>query len=824
MVMRSSLERHNEIIDQAIANHGGRLFKRIGDATCSTFPSPVEAALASTQATLHLMAEDWPVETPIRVRMGIHAGISVPDGSDFLGTGVNTVARILNLSHPGQILLSEETAKALAPNETKWLGMRMLKGIALPSGICQLVVTGAPDNFPSLPGENIGQSNLPLALNQFIGRTNVIEDLRKLISNKRLITVIGPGGAGKTRAATEVAQKVRGNFRHGVWMVNLAPIESPDLIREEIGRVMNHPKSEISDDSLIELLEPRNMLLVVDNCEHVSTEAARLCSIILSHCPEVVILATSRSPLHIPGEARYPLDSLSLPIDDCLDSLQSSDAVKLFVDRAQEVLPSFEVTAGNAKAISSLCHRMDGIPLSLELAAAQLATYSIEDIDRLITERALKLRTEDPTVLPHRQTTDSTIDWSYRLLSTEEQWLCRRIAVFAGGATREAIERIAGANVASTLQRLVYSSLVKFDPGYQRYSMLELVKEFMIDRLVELDELAEARDRHLDWVVNLAQEARPHLDGSDQAEWLDRLDLEHMNVRASLTWSTNREQRLRAAIALHWFWVRRGHLREGQAWLAGTLTGYRLSDSKLLSEAESALGVLDWELGDYANAKTHFETSIRLARQSGDLRSGARALSNLAMVRAQTGDLDGAESDFLSALEGFRKLDDLTKQAHVLNNIGVVFTMKGQPELAADQVMKGIELYEQLGDKLNVGWGLANVASSLRLCGDHVRASERAREAAKIFLKLKDFGAVGRSLLQLSIIEQFYEHWEIAAQLQGKTTALLNAAGLQVSPDSDKDWREACLVTKSKLGVKSYELHFDVGIQQPIEVFLQLDM
>ena len=819
--MRRSLEIHNRIIDRAINESGGRLFKRIGDATCSCFESPNDASKAAILGQIAIESEKWSSESPIRVRWSIHQGPCIEHEGDYLGSAVNQVARILNLAHPGQILLTEEAAKSLPVESVLWLGTRNLKGIATSVGIYQLFHPDLPTSFPPLLGDKVGESNLPLAWNQFVGRTATIDQLRQAIVNRRLVTIVGPGGAGKTRSAIEVASKSRSNFRHGVWLVNLAPLDNPSMILGEVARVLNHPRTpEPTDESVIELIRERNLLLILDNCEHVITESARLVSIILSNCPEVVVLATSRSPLQLPGEMRFPLESLTLPENSTVGALESSEAVRLFADRAQDVLPGFAVTEENAQAVFDLCHRMDGIPLALELAAAQLATYSVADIDRLIAERALKLRSEDPTALPHRQTTDTTIDWSYRLLTEDERWLCRRIAVFAGGAPREGIEAVAGRDRAASLQKLVYSSLVKFDPNTKRYGMLELVKEFMIDRLMESGDLAETRDRHLDWIVDLAQEARPHLDSSDQAVWLDRLDTEHLNVRAALTWSTNKDQRLRAAIALHWFWVLRGHVREGQAWLAGSLSGYSPSNKSLHAQAESALGVLYWVQGNYPEAKAHLEAANVLAQDSGDTKTRAATLSNLAMVKAQRQDLDGAEADFQLALEAFRELGDVTKQAHVLNNISVVLNMKGQPNLAAEKVKESISIYEALGDRNSVGLGLSNVASYLRHVGDLDNSIKQAKAGAAILLNLKDYGSVGYCLLQVALVEFLKGNYDRSAQLQGKTTALLNAANYHVSPDTVITWKETCASTKDILGVKSYQLAFDAGIQQPIEAFI----
>jgi predicted ATPase len=819
--MRVNLDRHNQIIDLAIKDNCGNLFKRIGDATCSTFDSPNEAVAAAIAGQLSISIEDWGIEAPIRVRWAIHEGLCLPEGSDFLGTSVNYVARILSLAHADQILVSAETAKSISTLETMWLGLRNLKGIKTPAGICQVLHPNIPINFPPLPGQTLGESNLPISFNQFIGRRQAIENLRTLLQTKRLVTIIGPGGAGKTRSALEVASKIKGNFGHGVWVANFAHLSRGDMVIEEIATAVNHPKAgEATESSLVDLLNEQHLLLILDNCEHVLAEAARIGTLILSHCPQVVILATSRSPLQIAGEARFPLESLSLPNDPSIESLQSSEAVLLFEDRARDVDPIFQLSKQNSNPIFSLVRRLDGIPLALELAAAQLASYTVDDIDRLLTERVMKLRSEDPSALPHRRTTDTTIDWSYQLLSQDERWLCRRIAVFSGGADREAIEFIAGTNTALSLQKIVNSSLVKFDPTIKRYGMLELVKEFMTDRLIESEEINEVRDRHLDWVVNLAQEARPNLDGREQAKWLDRLEIEHANVRVAMTWSISREQRLRAAIALHWFWVLRGHVREGQAWLEGSLSGYTPNDQSLHAQAESALGVLYWVQGQYERAKTHLEHAHFLAEQSDDLPTSVKVLANLGMVRAQGGDLDSAEQTFLSALEGFKTLGDQSKQAHVLNNIGVVHTMRGNPEGAIAKVSESIDLYREMGDLVNVGLGLTNVASSLRKIGKFKEATQSTIEAAHILLDLKDYGAVGYCLVQLAFIAFEKRDFNLAAQIQGKVTSLLNSAGYHLSPDSEQYWKSSCLETKDQLGENAYEVSFQMGVQQPIEVYI----
>src|SRR5215204_3556721 len=528
--------------------------------------------------------------------MALHTGAAEERGGDYFGPPVNRVARLLSAGHGGQTLLSSATWKLVhdrLPEDTELrdLGERRLKDLIRPERIFQLIASDLPPSFPPLKTLDARLNNLPSQPTPLVGREREVAGVCRLLrgGGVRLLTLTGPGGMGKTRLALQVAADLVDEFEDGVFFVPLAPISDPDLVVPTVARTLDitETSGRTPEEALKDYLRNKEMLLVLDNFEQV-VEAAPLVGELLSACPALKVLATSRTVLRIYGEQEFTVPPLELPAPSHpqpLERLTQYEAVRLFVERAQAAKADFSVTNDNAPAVAEICHRLDGLPLAIELAAARIKVLSAQKILEHLGNR-LKLLTGGARDLPERQRTlRSTIEWSYGLLEEGEKVLFARLSVFAGGRTLEAIEAICDAegdlpvDVLDGLASLVDKSLLKQEEGVggePRFVMLETIHEFAREKLEGSGEAEDLRRLHARYFLALAEEAEPALEGSQQQVWLDRLEEEHDNMRTVLSWSLGQGQdaelALRIGAVLGEFWYLRGYWSEGRRWLEEALT------------------------------------------------------------------------------------------------------------------------------------------------------------------------------------------------------------------------------------------------------------
>jgi predicted ATPase/transcriptional regulator with XRE-family HTH domain len=475
-------------------------------------------------------------------------------------------------------------------------------------------------------------TDLPVPMTSFIGRARELAAVKQRFSSARLLTLTGPGGCGKTRLALQAAAELADKFADGVCFVELAPLGDPRLVPQSVASalgVREEPTRPLPV-TLIDTLHRRQLLLVLDNCEHLIAACAELAHILLSACPQLHVLATSREVLGVAGEMAWRVPPLASPDPQRpvpVEHLLQYEAVQLFVERARTVQPTFTVTERNAAAVAQVCHRLDGIPLAIELAAARVKVLTVEQIAARLDDRFRLLTGGSRIALPRQQTLQAAIDWSYDLLSEPERRLWRRLSVFAGGWTLEAAEAVcagAGLDAAEVLDRLtslVDKSLVTVDAmaGEARYRLLETIRQYGREKLERSGEAAVIRRQHLEWHVGLAERAEPELTGPDQAVWLEKLEAEHDNLRAALEWSQVEAQGeqigLRVAAALWRFWLVHGHLREGRRWLEGMLAGSPEAWPAVRAKALYGAGALAEDQGDYAAARAFFAESLALRRE-----------------------------------------------------------------------------------------------------------------------------------------------------------------------------------------------------------------
>jgi predicted ATPase/class 3 adenylate cyclase len=636
--MRRALARHDEILQTTIETHGGHVFKIEGDAFCAAFATAPDALGAALGAQLALSAEEWGETGPLHVRMALHTGTAEERGGDYFGPPLNRVARLLSAAHGGQVLLSLPTQELVRDQLPSGVGLqdlgdKRLKDLLRPERVFQLVAPGLPSEFPPLRTLESRPNNLPLQPTPLIGRQREVAEVIDRVQSEevRLLTLIGPGGMGKTRLALQAAGDLLEEFEDGVFFVALATITDPDLVPSTVAGPLGVKESAQQPliESLKNYLQKKHLLLLVDNFEQV-LDGASVVGELVAACPTLKVLATSRTPLRLYGEQEYPVPPLALPDPRVLPPLEvftQYEAVRLFVERARSVQPNFEVTNESAPAVAEICARLDGLPLAIELAAARVRLLPPQKMLQRLGNR-LKLLKGGARDLPTRQQTlRGTIDWSYDLLEEDEKTLFGRLSVFAGGRTLEAIEEICDpeGDLVDGLERvesLLEKSLLRQEEGPKgepRFVMLETVHEYAREKLVESGEAEEIQRAHAEYFLALAEEAAPRLRTPEDRQWLERLETEHDNLRAALSWALERgesELALRLGGALGIFWHGHGHLSEGRNWLEEALATDERASAVARVKALEALFWLTYDQWDLDRAEAVAQEGLKLSNEA----------------------------------------------------------------------------------------------------------------------------------------------------------------------------------------------------------------
>jgi predicted ATPase/class 3 adenylate cyclase len=552
--MRSALARHDEVLRKTIAAHEGTVFSGTGDGVGAAFGSAAAAVRAALAAQRALQAEPWPTATPLRVRMGVHSGEAEWRDGDYFGTVVNRAARLTAVGHGGQVLCSAATAELVgdAGLDLVDLGEHRLRDLDRPMRVFQV----GEGSFAALASLDDVPGNLPEQATSFVGRQAEVAELTALVGAHRLVTLTGAGGVGKTRLAVQVAAELAGRFPDGVWLVELAPVGDPAAVADAVAAglgVTLRVGSSVAD-SVAAALAGRDLLVVVDNCEHVLDAAAEVVERILARTTTVKVLATSREGLRVLGEYLWPVPSLDVAAG------VGSAAVELFVARAQEVLPGFGLAdPADAAAVIEICRRLDGIALAIELAAARLVAMSPQDVADRLGDR-FRLLSGSRRGLARHQTLRQAVGWSYDLLGEDERMVLNHVSVFAGGFDLAAARAVLGPDggdeyaVLDVVDSLVRKSLVVVERagGHARYGLLETVRQFAQDQLAATGSSGEVRDRHARYFAEQAVAHWDMWDGPDQRVAVDWVDLEFADLRAGFRWAADQDDLTSAAaIAAH---------------------------------------------------------------------------------------------------------------------------------------------------------------------------------------------------------------------------------------------------------------------------------
>ncbi len=697
----SALIECRDLLRSAFSEHHGYEVDTQGDGFFVVFVRAREAILATVAAQHALTTRSWPEGVGVRVRMGLHTGEPSLVGEGYVGLDVHYAARIMHAAHGGQVLLSQ-TTHDLIEHELPYgvsqrdLGKHRLKDLQRPAHLYQLVIMGLPADFPPLKTLDSRPNNLPVQLTPLIGREKEGAAVQNLLQREdvRLVTLTGPGGMGKTRMGLQVAADLSDLFPDGVYFVNLAPLSDPTLVVSTIAQTLD--LKETGDQPLLDLLKgylrDKQLLLLLDNFEQVVSAALQVVDL-LAACLKLKVIVTSRAVLHVRGEQEFPIPPLAVPDPKRLPdlvTLSHYEAVELFLSRSQAVKPEFQLSNTNAPVIAEICARLDGLPLAIELAAARIKLLPPQALLARLGQR-LAVLTSGPHDVPARQQTlRNTITWSYNLLEAQEQRLFRRLSVFVGGCTLEAIEAVCIARETSTptmsmldcVASLIDKSLLQQteQEGEQpRLVMLETIREYGLEALEMSGDMEITRQAHAMYYLAMAEKAEPKLEGPQQAVWLDRLEREYDNLRSALRWFLERgevghsiELALRQAGALRRFWEVRGHWSEGWNFLEQALAGSKGVAVPVQLKALKAAAHLAFVRSDNDRAEALSEECLARCRELGDTAGMALSLRLLGSIALSRCNFIVAYSQTEESLALFREVEDKEGTAWSLNNLATV--------------------------------------------------------------------------------------------------------------------------------------------------------
>ena len=818
-------ERHRALLRAAFASHDGVEQGTEGDSFFVVFPNARAAIEASVDAQRALAAEAWPDGADVRVRIGIHSGEAELVGGSLIGLDINRAARIAGVAHGGQVLASESTrvlAGGLADGlSLRDLGDHRLRDLRAPLRLHQVIASGLTGEFPPLRSLDARPNNLPTQLTNFIGRDTELAQTQELLGRTRLLTLTGPGGTGKTRLSLQLAANVAEDFPDGVFFVPLEAIRDPALLGSAIGAAIGIAESgsRPAREALLEWLTGKRVLLVLDNFEQV-LPGAPLVTDLLRAADGLRVIASSRGALHVAGEQEYPVPGLPVPPDPgrlsavelaqlpaelrhlSPEALGQYEAVRLFIARAVAVRPDFKVTNENAPAVAAISARLHGMPLAIELAAARVKLLSPDAIlGRL--EGQLGLLAAGSRDLPERQQTlRGAIAWSYDLLEPGARRLLDRLAIFRGSFDLEAAEAVAGPaseigiDVLDGLVALADQSLVRGespDSADARFRLLESIREFAGEMLDARDERSAVAERHRDHYLALAERAVPELSGADQRMWLERLELEHDNIRAVLDRSLVQPwpaEGIRLGFAMWRFWQKRGHLLEARRRLTGFDEAPWSHDDRVMrAKLCEALGGICWWQGDFVPMKAYYDEAVAIWRELGDKAELANALYNdsftFTIASDPTVELAGLDPEGIGrqmleeARELFAEAGDARGEANTFWALGNSEYFRNASTAGVDHFRRALEIFRTVGDRTMEAWSLHMLGSGLlRRGGATPEAREALEHAVRHFWSAGDASGLVLTFDDLSSFAVSEEDYERAARLRGAARSLTTTTGV----------------------------------------------
>jgi predicted ATPase/class 3 adenylate cyclase len=866
---------HHALIRSALAAHGGSELTVMGDGFFAAFTSPRECVVAVVQMQQAIEAHGWPAGERIRVRMGIHTGEAEETKAGPVGLDVHRAARIAAVAYGGQVLLSETAASLIRnslPGGTALtdLGIHRLKDLGRPERLFQLTAAGMQASFPPLQslGNPTMPNNLPAELSTFIGREVELKDVRSLVESSRLVTLTGAGGAGKTRLALQAAAELLDGTSDGVWLVELAAVADPGEVPASIASVLGvaaQPGRAVLG-TLTDALVPQQPLIVLDNCEHLIEACAATADAMLRHCPRVHLLVTSREPLGIGGETIYRVPSLSLPAEDDAGSggalAEPSDAVALFVERARRQGIGLTVDEHTSPLIASICRRLDGMPLAIELAAARLRVLSLPDLRDRLDHRFRLLTGGSRAALPRQQTLLATVGWSYSLLDEAEQRLLRRLAVFSESFDLTAAESVCAfggidrLDVLDLLGSLVNKSLVLTEqsPNALRYRLLETIRQFAMERLLEAgeSEAATVNAAHCAHFLSVAEDASAHLSGPEQGLWYARLDAEWPNLWRAAQYAAgpagSTQQALRFGGRLGRYWLIRpgcdaatgmlrsvlarpdakSDLRTYVAAAIAVLAGWRdshvqagvrsgpevielarqLGEPSLLIEALAAYCTLFYFTGEPEAGEPFGAEAVELARQAGDDMLLGTSIMAYLMCHDWTQPKDGYRL-YAEAIDCAQRSGDRLTSYLLHNNASVHCICAGDFAAARAHLVQAQQACDEIGEQshsvpVNMGWVLR-----------HERDPDAARAtfegALRTSRRIGDKPGLAYCTLGLACTAGDLGDWHRAAELHGAAQAFFDQVGGPWQEPEGQYRQQSIDAIRARLGADRFDAAYAAG-------------
>ncbi len=888
------LARHHAILHEAIEARHGYVFRIIGDAFCAAFHTAPEALNAALEAQRCLQSEVWD-PAPVKVRMGLHTGaaqVGTLEEGDRGYEGYLTltrVQRVMAIAHGGQVLLSNSTAELLRGQLPAGVALRdmsehRLKGLAQPEQVWQLIAPGLITEFPPLKSLTTVPNNLPVQLTSFVGREKEIADIKSLLDAARLVTLTGSGGTGKTRLSQEVGAEELSSFANGVWLIELAPLSDPAQIMPALAQVFG--LQELPYSSLANLVRDyvrdKKMLLLLDNCEHLIDACARLADDLLHHCAGLKILASSREALGIAGEVAYRIPSLSLPQDfrslGDFGSLMGYEATRLFVERARAANSNFKVTDNNAAAIAQICHRLDGIPLAIELAAARVKLLAPEQIAARLDDRFRLLVGGNRTALPRQQTLRALIDWSYDLLSDEEKRLLQFASVFVGGWTLDALEFVADdPNTLELLEQLVNKSLVVTEEreSEMRYFMLETIRQYAREKLFDAKQAAAARDRHFIHYKSISSGLWDvsRLVSEPDIQKLKTMQEEAENLRAAFEWGLQNHVQAVLDLAANMAMTigMMGSLREGITILNSAMEKFRALPpvegdanrvrKEIYAHGCFSLGTLFQGTGEIMHSRSILQEAIAIARELGDqhllgeclemyasasnmikaddtipvAKEGleisrainyspgmAMAYANIARWETVHGNFQEGEK-YMDLMRATMKDAPISLQSGYSNlGLGIGSRLQGRFDLAQRYFKEGLKIFKRLGHKGMTAVMASEIAHTQRALGDYLEAKKTYQETIKVFQDLGNLPAVAHQLECFAMIAVAEEEPQRATKLFGAAEVIREATGHKRTDEEEAEHVQFMSQLHSMLPEAEFNALWAEGRSMTIEQAIQL--
>ena len=816
--MREAMRRHDSILRATVAAHRGRVFKSRGDGLGVVFPSMQEAVAAMVAGQRALIAEDWSGIGGLKVRMAVHCGPVEPRDGDFFGPTLHRLARLLDVGHGEQILMSaaalEALGGALAPGlELIDLGSHQLRDLIEPALIYQISAPGLPTKFAPLRSLNRAPHNLPSQLTPLVGREQALAEIRPLLERDRLVTLVGPGGMGKTRLAVQAGAELQEAFPDGVWLAEFAAVSDASLLPNVIAKLFGIATDGNAPPlpAVLLALARRKTLIILDNCEHLTEAVAELAETLLRRCPEVRMLATSRERLGLIGESLFRVESLTVPPKNEVLDLSAADrwaSISLFTSRAQAVDRAFVLDETTVGPTAEICRRLDGIPLALELAAARLSIMSVSEVAKGLSARFRASSREGRGLPARHRTLQATMDWSYGLLSPEEQRAFRRAGVFAGSWTLEAAAQVIGDpgdaswQVLDLVGALIDKSLIVAEKAGQErhFHLLETMRAYALDRLEAAGELVEAQTRHARYFLDQMTHAEAIWNATPTVDWLAAIEPQLDNIRvaleASLSGRIDRSLGYELAATTPLLWTEAALQHEGRRWLEmveipvdapprlqarlylararlapyadysrrgplaeRAVTLFRQTDDRVgLGDALTVAGSAIQRIADHGTAQRYLDEAYALLTAAGADKLRGRCANSLGHLKLFRNDVLAARTYYAETLRLGRSCSDATGIMSGLCNLAETEFALGEHARAIEQCRAYIELCRAERRIHRLANGLANLAAYLLTIDDPIEARAAAREGL-----IRAQETQSRFLVAISI-----EHLAVAGALLGE--------------------------------------------------------